>query len=390
MIKVPKVILLIETSREYGRNLLRGIASYSYLHGPWTMERETPFYIKSDHRKKTSTDPSQWLADGIIMREPQNVEEILAKNIPTIFASYLNEHITGTSRIITDDAAIGRMGVEHFRERGFRYYAYMGFDDMYWSRNRCVSFQKNVLETDGQVHVFQQPKNKNERLWINEQFLVADWLKSLPKPLGLMACNDDRGQQVLAACRLADLKVPDEVAVLGVDNDEFVCNLSNPPLSSIALNTEKAGFQAAQLLDKLMAREKIPPQKINVSPTHVETRQSSDVLAIEDREVADAVRFIREHARQLIQVEDVADAVALSRRILYDRFQKILGCSVHEEIARIRVEQICRMLESTQISMLQIARSLGYDSDKHLARYFRRQKGISPLEYRKRYGYAKW
>ena len=387
MKKFPTVLLLIETSRGYGRGLLRGIAKYSSLHGPWDMEHEPPFYIKPGRknslRKKLHSQPP----DGIIMREPQNVKKILEMRIPVIFASYKKEQIQNTSRIITDDKAIGEMAAQHFIDRGFKNFAFLGYDNMYWSKNRSAFFAECLRRKGFQVHSFRQPHSAKQRVWDSEQFIVADWLRTLPKPLALMACNDDRAQQAVNACRIADLFVPGEVAVLGVDNDGFVCDLSNPPISSIDLNTERAGFEAAELLDKMMSAGKTKPQKIIVSPTHIVTRQSSDIYAVTDPEVALAIRFIRENAREPIQVDDVVDAVTLSRRTLYQRFRRLLGRSIHEEIRHARVEEIARLLIETNLSIYQIALRLGFPGVDHIAQYFRRHKGMNPLAYRNKYGH---
>lgn len=222
--------------------------------------------------------------------------------------------------------------------------------------------------------------------WEKEQLVLADWLKSLPKPLGLMTCSDDRARSVIEASKITGLNVPEDVAIIGVDNDELVCSLANPPLSSVAMNVERAGYEIAEVLDKLMAGEKMAGQRIIVHPTHIVTRQSTDILATEDREVASAVHFIHQNGNQIIQVADVIDATTLSRRALEQRFRKILGRSILEEIRRVRVERVSRMLMETNLSVSQIAKAIGYSNSENITRYFRREKGISPLTYRKKYG----
>jgi len=181
--------------------------------------------------------------------------------------------------------------------------------------------------------------------------------------------------------------VPDEVAVIGVDNDELICDLTTPPLSSIALNHEKAGYRAAQLLDKMMAGKRVDSKSIiSLEASHVVTRQSTDVLAIDDQEVAKALRFIHQHSNEAIQVSDVADIVTVSRRVLECRFREVLNRSVHDEIRRARVERASRMLVATDLTVSQIVLRLGYPSDKHTTRQFRKEKGMTPLQYRKKFG----
>lgn len=201
-----------------------------------------------------------------------------------------------------------------------------------------------------------------------------------------MTCDDEQGRHAIEACKIAGLHVPEQVAIIGVDNDELVCALSYPPLSSVAPNTERAGYEAAELLDKMMAGKKMKNKNIIVHPTHIMTRQSTDILTIEDHEVAEAVRFIRQHAKEPIQVTDVVNAIALSRRVLERRFRKVLNRSVLAEIRRVRIETVAQMLVETDLSISQIALTLGYPDVKNIARYFRREKEMSLLAYRKKYG----
>ncbi len=219
--------------------------------------------------------------------------------------------------------------------------------------------------------------------------ILAEWLRTLPKPVGVMACNDDRGQHITEACATANLDVPYEVAVIGVDNDDQVCDISNPSLSSVALDVEKAAFQASGLLDKMMAGEKIPPQTVTVHPNRVVTRQSTNIVAVEDKLVSQALHFIHQNAKRLIQVDDVIKALNVSRRSLHDKFMKTLRRSVYDEIKRVRIDLISQMLVETDLSISDIALGLGYDSSNHIARYFKQKMGISPLDYRKLHGHRR-
>lgn len=388
MAKIRKVIVLVETSRAYGRGLLRGIAKYSRLHGPWIFYHKPPYY----------RHPAQWVkalsrqqildADGIIMVEQEKPEDIIEMGLPTVASPYIKDRIAGAVNIIGDNAAMGIMAAEHLLDRGFSNFAYCGFEDMFGARSRGESFRRRIAEAGFRTHVYKKPKPRGRRSWEDEQVFMADWLTSLPKPVGLMTCTDDRSQDVIEACKIAALHVPEEVAIIGVDNDELVCELSGPPLSSIALNTQRSGYEAAELLDKMMSRKrkKFTDRTIVVHPTHIVTRQSTDILAMGDRDVVAAIRFIRRHAKEMIQVDDVVDTVTVSRRSLEQRFRKELGHSVLAEIKRARVDQVARMLVETNLSVSQISLALGYAGVENIARYFRSEKGMSPLAYRKLYG----
>lgn len=388
MPQIRKIILLVEPSRAYCRGLLRGIAKYSRLHGPWIFYHKPPYYRHPAHWVRALSHQKKLDADGIIMVEQEKPREFIELGLPTIASPYIENHIAGAANIIGDNAAMGRMAAEHLLDRGFKNFAYCGFEDMFGARRRGESFCRRIDEAGFQTYVYKQPKPRGRRSWEYEQVFMADWLTSLPKPVGLMTCTDDRSQDVVEACKIAGLHVPEELAIIGVDNDELVCELSGPPLSSIALNTQRSGYEAAELLDKMMSRKrkKFADQTIVVHPTHIVTRQSTEILAMEDRDVAAAVRFIRRHAGQVIQVGDVADAVAVSRRSLEQRFRRELGRSVLAEIKRARVDQVARMLVETNLSVSQIALALGYSGVENIARYFRSEKGMSPLAYRKLYG----
>lgn len=385
MLKTPKVILLIESSRAFGRSLLRGIAKYSRLNGPWSFYRERPVYSEPLYGTKMNISRlKKWGANGIIAYKPINLEIILSLNLPTILARGYREKLPqNISCIIPDNHADGIMAAEYFLNRGYRYFAYCGYDAMFSSVDRGISFCNRIAEANFEVHVYEQPKSKAHRSWEYEQTSIADWLKSLPRPLALLACNDERGQEVIEACGIAGLHVPEEVSILGVNNDNLVCELCNPSLSSIERNTFSAGYEAANLLSRLMAGEKIDNQTIVVRPQSIVTRQSTDILAIDDRLVADAIGYIRNHARTIINVQDVIDHVSSSRRVLQQRFRKVIGRSIHDEIVRFRMEQVARMLLQTNLSLSQIAIKMGYPDVKHISRSFRVVFGLSAHDYRK-------
>jgi LacI family transcriptional regulator len=255
---------------------------------------------------------------------------------------------------------------------------------MFWSRRRRDGFVQAVNLAGCECTSFVQARNRMLREWLQEQKQLAEWLRALPKPAGLLACNDDRARQVVDACLAAGSSVPEEIAIVGVDNDEFVCNLSNPPISSVALGVEDAGYQAAQRLDQLMTGGKPSSQDIVPATLAVVTRRSSEATAIQDAVVAQAVQFIRANCRKPIQVPDVLREVAASRRGLYGRFQHALGCGVHQYIKKVRVAKIERMLLDTDCSVAEIAKTLGFPSADHIASYFRSVRGINPLTLRGR------
>ncbi len=387
MSKIPKVILLTDKSRAYGRGLLHGIVQYSNLHGPWL------FYIKPAYYIEKNKQLHNWVRnldiDGIIgyTWDVDVFNMVVNLRLPSIIRNP-EKPTSKAIRFIMDQFAAARMAAEYFVRRGFKRFGYCGFDDFQWSKQRSEGFGRAIADYGFETYFYRQPKSKQLRTKDKEQTIIAKWLKSLPKPIAIMAGNDDRSADVLAACKIADIKVPEEVTILGVDNDELICDLSHPQLSSITLSIERAGYEAARVLDKLMKGEKIAESEeiVPIHPLHITTRQSTDITAAEDQLVVEAVKFIHNHSREMIQVTDVAEAVGLSRRALEQRFRRALGHSVLEEIKYHRVNQMANMLIGTNLSISQIARLLGYPDASNISRYFKQQKGISPSDYRKKFG----
>jgi len=376
-----KVFFLLGTPGVYERQILRGIAKYSHIHGPWSLFFDPVNRFNSRIRQKNLS------ADGIILGDV-DFKITSQMNIPTITSSEFNPAPADIPCIQTDDEAIGRLGAEYLLQRNLRNLAYCGFEDMSWATHRGESFFKTAAAAGIKV---QQYKSKRAYLsilsaWEKEQAKLLAWIKSLPKPVGIMACNDYRGKHILEVCELGGFSVPEEVAVLGVDNDEMICELSGFALSSIALNLEKAGYDAAKLLDNMMKGHKIHKANIVVKPTHVVTRRSTNIIAINDSLVAQAVAFIRENIKKKIQVGDVVEALSVSPRNIEQRFQRELGRSIRDEILRVRTELIIWMLLETNLSLQQIAVSAGYDNANYLFTSFRKQTGTTPGEYRKKYG----
>lgn len=378
--RVPLVVLLIESSRSSGRSFLRGIAEYARHHGPWAFVWEPAGLEKAWPRLRGLA------ADGVIARDTEPVREIMGRGLPAVVFGHRRPEVPGVANVITDSEAIGRLAAEHLLECGFREFAYCGLAGKPWSRLRGESFRARIVRAGWQVHVYPEPRGGAGRSDAEGQRGLARWLEGLPRPVGVMACNDDRGGQVIEACKVAGLRVPDEVAVIGADNDELVCELSDPPLSSVSINFERAGYESARVLHRMMTGRAARGRKILARAPGVASRQSTDALAIDDAQVVKALRLIRQHAASALGVADVAVAAGLSRRVLEKRFRLKLGRSVLGEIRRVRVERIARMLVETNLTVSQVANELGFEGVEHVARYFRSERGMTPLEYRRKYG----
>lgn len=380
MKKIPKVIVLIETSRAFGRDFIKGITQYARKFGPWL------FYTEPRDLKFSVSDLKEWQGDGIIMRNSPLAVKLSALRIPLISVMHYSQKNENEYSVKTNNEMISKLAAHHFIGLGFKNFAYCGFSNYDWSNERhsaYISYLKN--HSSNKIFCFESRSQSTYKEWKLEQNRISNWLKTLPKPVGIFACNDDCAHHVLEACKKARLKVPEEIAVLGVDNDELICELCDPPLSSIALNTEHAGFETAALLDRLIKKKKIPTNEIIVNPTHIVKRHSSDMLSISDENVLKALLFIHANVENKITVKDVLDVTNLGRRSLENKFKNITGRSIMEELNRKRIELIISLLVDSDLSIKEMCNKFEFIGVDHFSRFFKKETGFSLREYRSKY-----
>ena len=378
----PRVALLIETSNAYARDVLQGIRSYLSEHQSWSI------YLGEHGRGEIM--PSwlrRWKGDGIIARveNQQIADELLQIGLPTIDVSN-GVPASPFPRVATDSRAVIRMVAEHLIERGFKNFAYCGDSRYQWSVLRSCLFSDYLLRAQYACSVFDgtSKPGAKDRTWEKDVADIARWLKKTPKPVGVMACYDIRGQQVLEACRRAGLVVPDEVGVVGVHNDELLCDLCDPPLTSVIPNARRAGYEAAALLDRMLRGERVATQAVLLEPVGIACRQSSDVVALSDAGIAKAVRFIRDHACEGITVDDVLSAVPMSRTVFEKRFRKLLHRTPHEQISQVRIERAKQLLSTTELSVAAVAERAGFEHVAYFSVAFKRLVGETPAGFRSR------
>ena len=403
MSSTPRVVLILSPAAGYDRGLLRGIARYAHHHGPWV------FFLAGDQpgvpipltealptqsgniSRVSSLDLRGLKANGVIGRveTPKVAKAVLASRLPVVAMDLTDQQLSAdspwsrVSEVRPDSHKAGRLAADHLLERGFRRFSFCGFPGENWSRSCEQGFVERLREAGFDCDSFESPKQSARMPWHLEQPAVARWLKSLQTPVGLLACNDVRGRQVIEACAVGGIHVPSDVAVVGVDEDHLLCELSDPPLSSVALNTEQGGYKAAELLDGLMSGRVKKPQLILVEPRWVVARPSSDVIAVDDRDVAAAAAYIRDNARRRIGVEDVVKHSAVSRRALEIRFHRSLGRSIREEIERIRVGRVKQLLVETNLPVRKIAENTGFTDRCYMSKVFHRATGVTLSRYRR-------
>jgi LacI family transcriptional regulator len=370
------VALFVETSINHGRGVLRGIARYLREFGPWSI-----FLEQHEIGAKLPDWIDRWDGDGIITRYDR--PQILETKLPTVVLFDRTDDRLTLPRILNDHLAIGRMAAQHLLERGFESFAYYGVPSEYWSELRLRGVREVVKGARGaSCHCRADPGGLTQD-WETQQNALAEWINSLARPLGLIACNDIHGLRALDACRRAQLAVPEEVAVIGADNDVELCDLSDPPLSSIDFNRERVGYEAAALLDCLMMGEAPPASAQLIPPLGVITRQSTDILAITDWYVAQALHIIRRRACSGIDVHSLLEEIPLSRRSLEQRFRQFLGRSPGAEIQRTRIEKAKMLLAETDLTVDVISRRSGFSNPAYFSTAFRNQTGSAPSLYRR-------
>ncbi len=386
MDRIPHIALLIETSREYGRGLLRGVSRFHQERGPWSIYFEPhglneppPSWLKS------------WRGDGIIARvdDRRMADLILATGLPAVDVRGALPDLP-LPFVGLNNREIAKSGFEHLRNCGLQNYAFCGTprnenpnQDM-----RCDVFVECVEQLGKKCEVF-LGSLRNRRSWEIEQQQISRWLKGLPKPVGVMTCHDDRGLQTLDACRRADLKVPNEVAVIGVDNDPNLCNLCTPPMTSIDVHPSRVGYEAADLLIRLMHGAARPKSPVLLGPPRgIVPRQSTDVLSIEDQDVANALRMVREGATSGIRVSEIVRAFRHSPSTLERRVKAAIGRTLKAEITRVRLVRAKLLLQETDLPIGVVAIRAGFSEPKYFCDVFRKSERMTALTYRRQFGDA--
>lgn len=380
MASPPRIGLVFNYNQAFSRGVLRGITEYA---------RTRPDWVLAPLDTDTLTLP--------VLRGIQPVglvaslfSETLAESLHSLGLPLVNVASVIPDlpfpRVSVDHERIGALAAEHLLGVGLRHFGFVGHPRHLYSTVREAGFRAALAEGGYPVAAYYEQPARSYRLRARLLALeprLQRWVQALPKPAGVFACHDVWGLQVVEACRVAELRVPEDVAVLGVDNDDLLCELARPSLSSVVVPAERIGYEAAALLDRLLAGDPPPREPILVPPLGVVARHSSDVLALRDPDVAAAVRFIRDHAHQPLTVTDVLRAVPVSRRSLERRFRQLLHRGLGEEIRRVHLERARDLLATTALSVAEVAEQAGFSSIQQLSRVFHQETGLTPTGYRR-------
>jgi LacI family transcriptional regulator len=382
--KLPHIAVCIDKSRSYGRGVLRGIAAYVASHEPWSI------YL-DPHAAGSYADAwlQDWNGDGILayIEKTGLARRLKQSGIPTVEV-FGDRQDLGLPQVGNDDFSIGKMAAEHLLQRRFGYFAFSGYPGEFWVRERLRGFAATLQTSKFKVASFFCPRHHSSlSSWERTQEQLCDWLQQLKFPVGLMACSDRHAHRILDACRRVGLRVPEDVAVIGVDNDEEICMISTPSLSSVIDDAERVGYEAARLLDQLMSGKSPSPknQVVHIAPIGVAVRRSTEILVTADALMGEVMRFMQQEAGNGIKVNNVLKKFGISRAAFYQRFQKAYNRSPHEELLRIRLEKVKQLLRQTELSLEQIADRCGFDHPEYLSVVFRRENQLTPGQYRKQH-----
>lgn len=378
-----KILLLIDYSSEFSRRLMRGLIKYSKDNEPFIFYR-LPSYYKTLYGKDGIVEwAKEWKADAIIaLWDHEKTNRLKQLNIPVLLQNY-KERSNFYSNITGDYHGTGAMAANFFIQRKFKNFAFYGNKGVVWSRERAEGFKQEVENAGGNYFYF-ETENLRGGEWSTSHILLDKWLLSLPKPIALFACDDNFALQISEICKINNIRIPQDISLLGVDNDDLICNLSDPPISSIVLDVEKGGYEAGRLIHQMIKKEKKEPFNIIINPTRFELRQSTELYNIQDEYIDLVVKHISKNFNTDISIDDLAILVPLSRRNLEIRFKNEMNTSIYQFILELRINHFSKLLLTTDRSLFDLALESGFNDCKNISRIFKKFKGYTPLEYRQK------
>ena len=371
-----KVLLLIDYSSEFDRKLLRGLVRYSKEYGPWIFYRLPSYYTSLYGSEGVIKWAKKWQADAIIGQwDIESVPQLEELQIPIVLQNYHNRS-SKYSNLTGDYKKTGQMAAWYFASRNYQNFAYFGVQGVVWSDEREEGFRQEVVRQGGKYFSFELEKDSED-----DRELIMQWLQELPKPLAMFCCDDAHALFISETCKICNIAIPDDIALLGVDNDELICNISDPPISSIELEVEMGGYMLGKLLHQRINKEETDTFNIVINPTRIETRLSTDKYDINDPSVRWMVKYIETHFKEELNIEKLISQVPLSRRNFELKFRKYTHTSPYQFLLQCRVDCLAKLLHTTDRLLPELAAEAGFH-ETNFARVFKKFKGCAPSEYR--------
>ncbi|MDH7463884.1 XylR family transcriptional regulator [Chitinophagaceae bacterium 26-R-25] len=378
-----KVAVLLDVARAFERDILTGIANFNKIHNKFVFFFFSPRYIHSGAQANAINRVIDWKPDGVLTREVDDFELLLKLDIPLIIFPHTNLY-KDKINAWGNNKEIGKTAADYFIAKGYKHYAFLGFKDFQWSIERQEGYTEELAKAGFKVNTF--IFDNTQLLWELLPARLTEWVETLPRPCAIFAVTDELNMHLLNAINQTEARVPDDFSILGVDNDEMLCDMASPTLSSIDQNAKQSGFEAALALSRWMEHGEKPAGDIISEPAAVITRSSTSALAIDDEQVRAALHYITNAAPSRdISVDDVVNVTTLSRRNLEKRFQSLIKSSVLEEIKKVRIRRIKFLLENSELTIQQIADELNFRNFDNITRYFKQYTGMNPKDYRNRF-----
>jgi len=379
-----KILVLIDSSTEFSRRFLSGLIQYANDNGSWTFYR-LPSYYKTLYGGDGIVERiHEWKIDAVIAQwEYEEVDFLEQLKIPVFLQSYKNID-SRFSKIAGDYQKVGLMAARFFKERGYNNFAFYGHRDFFWSKARAEGYRQEVEKLKGNYFYFESLV-LNDMHWSKDHIALNDWLLSLPKPVALLACDDNFALHVSEMCKVNNIGIPDELSLLGVDNDELICNLSHPTISSFITDDEKGGYLTGKMLHHSIKNKDIAPFNIIIEPIRIELRQSTEKFNISDTYITQILTYIKKNITKEISIEALTEVVPLSRRNLEKKFREATGSSVYQYILDKKIEYISNELLTTEKSLLDIAIEIGFNDVRNVYRLFKHKTGYTPMNFRSKF-----
>ena len=376
-----KVILLIDCASEFDRKLMRGIMKYSKGNGPWLFYRmPSNIYSGNDREEQVIKWAKNWKADAIIGRWNETKASLLAElDIPVVLQNNRSRSNV-YSNLTGDYEGTGKMAAEYFRKKFFINYAYYGVKDIIWSEERYLGFKSEVLKEKSNFFEYKEDPNNEE-----DRDKIMTWLKTLPPKTALFCCDDAHALFITETCRMMGIGIPEDIAVLGVDDDDLLCDISDPPISSIQLEVEEGGYQACRLLHQRLLSKSEKPFNISIKPTGIKERLSTSIFNISDSHALNIIRYISDNYMNDISIADILANATLSRRSIEMKFKSTTGQTIYQYLISMRIEHLAYLLITTDRSPSELAYEVGFRDLSNIFRTFKKYKGCTVSEYRRRF-----
>jgi LacI family transcriptional regulator len=380
-----RVLIISDFTESFSHKLLAGLVDYSRAKEQWIVRRMPPEYKQQIGIPGVIRVAKEWEVDAVIGQfEPTDDIGLFAENGIVAIAQDYKKKFTTIPNITADYLGTGRMAARFFIERGFRNFGFFGFNDVCWSDERCEGFRREVEEAGFGDSFYAYRMQEIDMVWYYQRNRLREWLRSIPKPIAIMACDDNQGSNLVEACHGIGIKIPSEVSVMGVDNDESLCSLGSTTLSSIQIDIEEGGRQAAALVERLVADPDAPVEDVVLKPVKIVGRMSTAAFATDDQQILKALLFIHKNVLKKISVSDVMAEAALSRRLLERRFKDVTGKTLYEYITDQKLKYFAEQLADTDEQVINIALSMGEIDTKSISRRFKQLYGCTPVEWREK------